>query len=856
MASFTDSILQFNPYVEQLPVDAMVKVGMYKQAQYDQGVQKVQSYIDNIAGLDVMPKHKEYLQSKLNELGSNLRTVAAGDFSNQQLVNSVGGMSTQIVKDPTIQNAVYSAQKIRKGFAEEETADKAGKSSVVNKWKYNQLVNSWMENPDLKKSFNGEYTQYIDVDKKLNDIGDKVKEIDSSIDIPYVRDAAGNVVPGKDGKPQIDDAMLRIAVKGKSAAKILANFYSGLNADELNQLQMNGEYHYRGANVDNLKRDLTSAYNMQKNVASGEAVELDLELKTNSNLTDVEKATIQARINDINTKMKDGYYEKELSTKLAQLDDPAQADILKGQIYTQNHLTTRARDISQISYKKTLENNPYVQADQFRQRLAYDYASKRQQNEQFWASYGQTEKWKQLEYDQNQSQIDLLNPKSVNAAMTTDVESLSMGALNQKIKDGEGAINVLNGQYANTIAKNQVGKDNKTKFLDDLYKQYRINPGSITDNAQRKYLMERDKFENNIIGYRQLGVKIADGSSKFNQELDKVLATAPGVNFGGTGKQLYSGKELFEVQSAAKELTKYSAGGFGAVGGGTAILNADALVKKFKGTRLEPIAVAIAKSEKGAPLTSTEKTLLSQSRTVYGSYKGAADDVFKQKSAYEANMLNTYLPERQMKIGTLNPDNKADQASMAMLMDLKAGQFDQLGALDVNKPDDYNPTTWQELKASKTAQQLVYKNPDGTATVALIDGDKKQQFPVTAQELAIYFPKIARQHPMDEVKFQIRSSPAGTTNTAGLTDDPAAAVTSRYTGYHLPGLKGTKLAPLFRYDIEGGGEDEYQVRAWVNDKGVWKGKVLNQAGYATPDGVVRMLNNIGPATIEEIKKSK
>ena len=51
---------------------------------------------------------KKYLQSKLNDLGSKLKTVAAGDFSNQQLVNSVGGMATQIVKDPTVQNAVYS----------------------------------------------------------------------------------------------------------------------------------------------------------------------------------------------------------------------------------------------------------------------------------------------------------------------------------------------------------------------------------------------------------------------------------------------------------------------------------------------------------------------------------------------------------------------------------------------------------------------------------------------------------------------------------------------------------------------------------------------------------------------------
>ena len=49
MASFTDQISNFNPYVQQLPVEAMVQVGMQKQAQYDQGVQKIQGYIDNIA---------------------------------------------------------------------------------------------------------------------------------------------------------------------------------------------------------------------------------------------------------------------------------------------------------------------------------------------------------------------------------------------------------------------------------------------------------------------------------------------------------------------------------------------------------------------------------------------------------------------------------------------------------------------------------------------------------------------------------------------------------------------------------------------------------------------------------------
>ena len=116
MASFTDQISTFNPYIQQLPVEAMVQVGQQKQAQYDAGVQKIQGYIDNIAGMDVYNDgDKALLNSKLNELGSNLKTVAAGDFSNSQLVNSVGGMATQLVKDPMVQNAVLNTTKFRAG---------------------------------------------------------------------------------------------------------------------------------------------------------------------------------------------------------------------------------------------------------------------------------------------------------------------------------------------------------------------------------------------------------------------------------------------------------------------------------------------------------------------------------------------------------------------------------------------------------------------------------------------------------------------------------------------------------------------------------------------------------------------
>ncbi len=72
MASFTDILPQFNPYIQQLPVDAMVQVGMEKQRRYDEGVQKIQTQIDNIAGMDVIRDvDKAYLQSKYSIASSN-----------------------------------------------------------------------------------------------------------------------------------------------------------------------------------------------------------------------------------------------------------------------------------------------------------------------------------------------------------------------------------------------------------------------------------------------------------------------------------------------------------------------------------------------------------------------------------------------------------------------------------------------------------------------------------------------------------------------------------------------------------------------------------------------------------------
>lgn len=272
MASFTDAISSFNPYIQQLPVEAMVAVGMQKQQQYDQGVQKIQAYIDNIAGLDVIkPEHKQYLQSKLNDLGGKLRTVAAGDFSNQQLVNSVGGMATQIIKDPNIQRAVGSTQRIRNFMNEMEADKKAGTYNPANETVFNDEVNEWLSDGKLDTSFNGEYSKAFDWQKFTKEQFDAVKPGKYTFDQVFQTDANGNVqyknITDKKGRvvgrrPIYSPAMKRLEAEGRLPQEVMGTIGMIMSDPRVKkQLGIEGRYTYRGMNGE----QLAGALGTQKN---------------------------------------------------------------------------------------------------------------------------------------------------------------------------------------------------------------------------------------------------------------------------------------------------------------------------------------------------------------------------------------------------------------------------------------------------------------------------------------------------------------------------------------------------------------------------------------------------------------
>ena len=295
MASFTDQTPQFNPYVQQLPIEAMVKVGMEKQQRYDEGVQKIQTSIDNVAGLDIYKdSDKQYLQSKLNQLGNNLKTVAAGDFSNYQLVNSVGGMATQIGKDKNIHNAVSSTANIRKQQTIMEEAKSKGELATENVVDYQKQFDNYANSNKVGELFSSQYTPYINVFKKLTDVAKEVGIDETTIPQLFQTDTAGNYIYEKNAKgenvgaPKFNPVMVEKHLKGKDVSKILNAFKTALTPADYNQLGITGRYMNSNLTGEDLTKAVTSKYTKNIDITAGklQTILLAIDKENSKNVKD------------------------------------------------------------------------------------------------------------------------------------------------------------------------------------------------------------------------------------------------------------------------------------------------------------------------------------------------------------------------------------------------------------------------------------------------------------------------------------------------------------------------------------------------------------------------------------------
>jgi hypothetical protein len=780
-----------------------------------------------------------------------------------------------------------------------EAAKKAGKSGIENELWANNEISSWINDGDAQTTFNGEFVEYTDLDKQLRDLHSKLKEAENSVDIPFktdadgrilyystVKDAKGNVIKTnvsldpKSGTPQIDDAMKRIKTKGLGAQKILNNFYDSLSENDKRQLKITANYHYRGATKDTFKNDIVNTYNTAKQMLSEQVVDWAVKLKTDNNLTAAERSDIEANITTANKKLTDGTFENQMAKKTAEIDNIKDLTQYKYALYSEKYLTNLAKDLANESKIVEIMTNPYQQADMEKQKLQFQ-VNKAQQDYQQWAA---THALKIAEFNfekdneiykrtQEEAKKRALQPITTPGGLGTDVKLPTLADLSNDIKATETAIKTLDGQYANQLfpnlsndktIKTTTVRDGKNVVeyisprqaaLNKLNSDYNINPKAITNNAQREYVERRRGFDIDLAQKGNLFLTVRNGSQIFDTAIKTALMAEKGINLPN-GQQLYSPEELFNIENSANQFvtvtparrhqpqkTSFDSQGF---------------LNKWKGTKYEAVANAYNKAQTNQPLTPDEQKMVYRAKDLGGKYNSILKNVVDQKLQYESSVLAKSMPERQVVVGTLNMSNEVDKARVQNLIGNKFYEYRQNGQVDVQNKSLFDPEDIAALQKDPQTKYTIEKKYDGSANLVLDNGTKKQVVPMNSNEFPAFFSDYAVNSPADNFKYAVLASPSRTTNLSGGT----SAVNAYMTGYSIGGLANTPLAGKTRIDIEGstnntgGASDKYQVRMYFNDNGVWKDAILNQQGYVTEDGVLGILNNIGPATVQSLLKQK
>jgi hypothetical protein len=548
MASFTDSITQFNPYVSQLPVEAMVKVGMQKQAQYDQGVQKIQSQIDNVAGMDVAKdSDKQYLQSKLSQLGSKLTAVAAGDFSNQQLVSSVAGMATQVGRDEKVQNAVASTAWYKKQKQELDKQYKEGKSSVANVYDFTSQADKWLNNDEVGQRFNGRYSPYVDIDKKFLETFKALHSSETGKDFIYERYT--DPITGKLlSTDKLAVAMEREGVEGIDAAKIQTALRATLTPDELNQMRINGNYQFKDATPDDLARSATTQYN--SNVSRiDEQIE---RLQGIAALSDAQPQLQKRALDSIEQlkASKSTIAQNYISDLQLAQDDPERAKL---NIYKEGAINQFANAFSWEKRTTEVLSNPQWEgqmqaeaASRDKTRLALAIRSQSFQEMDANRKFLLDEK----KYDADNAALDpFLNSLGVN---TKNLPS-PLTALHQ---ENEAAGTTIESDINTILANNPQLKGNRAELQKKLVEfqngNYDALGGPMRKTAER--IIENRKLirENDFIEEKFRAEVEAENPALAlrKKALEKELATMPGVTLYSNGNPTkYSARELYDLNS-------------------------------------------------------------------------------------------------------------------------------------------------------------------------------------------------------------------------------------------------------------------------------------------------------------------
>lgn len=564
MASYTDNIPTFNPYVQTIPVDEMIKVGMYKQQKYDDGIQKIQTNIDNIAGLDVIRDvDKAYLQSKLNQLGNNLSTVAAGDFSNFQLVNSVNGMTNQIARDPNVVNAIASSKTYRKGLEDMDAANKAGKGSASHDWLFKTDASNWLNNQDINKTFNSGYKQYSNYQKNAQEVIKGLVKNETGKDVAFEYDKNGNMI--------VLDAMTRTKISGITPERIQSALMVGLSPNDFQSMQIDGRYNYANVTPEQFAADLNKSYKSDydklKELRDMTANAMD------SNNSAVQRSQLQKQIDSFDKSLKATQDEYASVSKTFAQGDTESA---KARYYSTKWMNNFAQTFASKDAIQSYEASPFQQVKQFKETKAIEYKkwlNTFNQNERF---HRDDQYWKSRD-DRRAENKDKREEKAADDAAwdwgglgfsvpQDELPEVTAAKVADKIKADTNSID-----KSDAAVMASFDKEGDQQWLNQQLALWQKNPGSVDALLAKHFNGTETKRREIAANEAMIAGITSQMDGRYGKIEDYIPAGSKSVTISfPSGEYKYSPKDFVEFNSKVNNYITRSSGEGRATGGGGA----------------------------------------------------------------------------------------------------------------------------------------------------------------------------------------------------------------------------------------------------------------------------------------------
>lgn len=334
--------ISFTPYIG---VDENVysQVGLMKQQQYDQNVQKIQGYIDNISGIEAARDvDKQYIKSKVDGVISQLNSIPGADWSTKQVLNQAGTLASTLGRDVNIRAAQLSAFKIKQLQASQKELKSKNPERYTPQAEYwdNQEVQKYLASTELGTSYSGptEATPYANyhenLDKMLKELSPEIQyKLDNSGNFQYYVDKNSTVSPAKIQQAVNTFFSSRPEYKTSLQMDALYSFKDYTPADMSQSIEglvskMEGEY---DKTINSLK-EINETYNKQ---IKNDPNNYELITKLKKDIADNEAIAKN--------------YESAKATNIKALRDPKNLNSIKYELFKDNVVAN-----SVITYQKDI----------------------------------------------------------------------------------------------------------------------------------------------------------------------------------------------------------------------------------------------------------------------------------------------------------------------------------------------------------------------------------------------------------------------------------------------------------------------------------------------------------------------